>query len=174
MRILIVEDEENLRETMVEVLQGITTTIFEAKNGYEGMQLLKEKTFDLVISDYHMPKMSGLDLLQVCRAENIRVPTILISGRGNPELQVYAWQYGLFDYLEKPYRSEDLMKSIQLVASMSPEMKSEFFSDFTSPLFDIPYSTVSNRLKKTTLRSFFEWCEVEKISPSIMLKKLAE
>lgn len=173
MRILIVEDEEGLRETLVDVLHGISAETCEAKNGYEGLEFLKQKTFDLVISDYHMPKMSGLDLLQVCRTENIRVPTIMISGRGNPELHAYAWQYGLFDYLEKPYRNEDFIKSVSMVAALSPEMKELFFKDFSSDLFKIPYSVISEKIKKTTLRGFLEWCESEKVSPVNMLQRLS-
>ena len=172
MKVLIIEDEELIRETVAYQFKANSAEVSEARNGIEGLALLKQKTFDLVVSDYQMPKMSGLDLLQVCRGENIRVPIIWLSGRDNPELRAYAWQFGLFDYIEKPFEPEEFKKCVSQVESMSDEVKKEFFTDYSSGLFNIPYSVISEKISKPTIRSFLEWCETQNASPTEMIAKI--
>jgi len=172
MRILIVDDEDAIREIIVEVFRDLFSEVCEAANGYEALKHIKDKPFDLVISDYHMPKMSGLDLLRICREENIRVPMIWLSGRDNPELRTYAWQYGLFDYLEKPFDIEKLRESVQSFLTLDPKIKQELFLDYTSPALQIPFENVSKKITKVTYRTFIDWCLAQNEPMNEIISKL--
>jgi CheY-like chemotaxis protein len=172
MRILVVEDEGAVRENIVDLLQSDSVEVVSVSNGLEGFQRLKQSQFDLIIMDYHMPKMTGLDLLRICREESIRVPTICLTGKDHPELRKYAWEFGLFDYIEKSANTEDLIESVQTFVQMKQEIRSQHLTDYSSDLFRVPFSVVAPVIHKTTYRGFLEWCDSQSKTPSEVIKTL--
>jgi DNA-binding NtrC family response regulator len=101
-RILIVDDEKAIRETLKEILEFEKYDVFEASNGEEGLSFLKENVADLVLCDIKMPKMDGMELLDAVLKEGISVPFIMISAHGTIETAVEATKKGAYDFIQKP------------------------------------------------------------------------
>ena len=80
-KILIIEDEEPIRRVLVRILidEKKNFHITEAKNGKEGISLLKKEKFDLVLCDIKMPKMDGIEVLQETKINNINIPFIMLD-----------------------------------------------------------------------------------------------
>src|SRR5512138_3462112 len=105
-RILIVDDEANLRHTVARVLQRAGFEVTTAASGREGMALLSQQTFDLVYMDIRMPDMSGLETLQAITANHPKLPVILFTGQPDLNSAVGALRHGAMDYLQKPLKPE--------------------------------------------------------------------
>lgn len=101
-RILIVDDEKAIRKTMREILEYESYQIEEADNGVDALNLLREENFDAVLLDIKMPKMDGLEVLDIVLKEKIDVPVIMISGHATVDIAVDAVKKGAFDFISKP------------------------------------------------------------------------
>jgi DNA-binding NtrC family response regulator len=101
-KILIVDDEKAIRETLKEILEFEKFDITEASDGSEAFEILKDKLIDLVLCDIKMPKMDGMELLNAVYDEGIQVPFIMISAHGTIESAVEATKKGAFDFIQKP------------------------------------------------------------------------
>lgn len=100
--ILVIDDEKAIRKTLAEILSFEGFTVDEAADGAEGVKKIKESNYDCILCDIKMPKMDGLEVLQVAREERPDTPFILISGHGNIETAVDAVKKGAYDYISKP------------------------------------------------------------------------
>jgi CheY-like chemotaxis protein len=80
LKILLAEDDNDLREILIEQLMPLGAEVIAASNGKEAWSILQQGTFQLVISDVKMPEMSGLQLLSNARGQGMRVPFMLMSG----------------------------------------------------------------------------------------------
>ena len=101
-RILIVDDEKAIRETLKEILEFEKYDVLEASNGEEALSSLKDQVIDLVLCDIKMPKMDGMELLDAVIKEGISVPFIMISAHGTIETAVEATKKGAYDFIQKP------------------------------------------------------------------------
>jgi len=100
-RILVIDDEKNIRNTLKEILEYEKYTVDDAADGSEGLRLLKENKYDAILCDIKMPKMDGIEVLtQIHGAADI--PVIMISGHGTIDTAVEAIKKGAFDYISKP------------------------------------------------------------------------
>jgi DNA-binding NtrC family response regulator len=111
--ILLVEDEELLRESMAELLEEDGYEVVQAANGQAGHDLLLERPFDLVISDIRMPEMDGAELLRRARRIAPHTPVIIVTAFGTVESAVGAMRDGAADYLLKPVQFEDLLARVR-------------------------------------------------------------
>jgi DNA-binding NtrC family response regulator len=118
-KILIVDDEVDLVEILSEILEDYE--IFKAFDGQQGLQQLREKLPDLVVSDVMMPKLNGLEMLRTLRAEGFKTPVIYITGFADTEKIREAWQLGATDFLDKPVKPERLVSLIQKVFERAPD-----------------------------------------------------
>ncbi len=113
-RVLVVEDEEPFIDALSIGLdrEGFTVTI--ARDGQEAVQAFAQATFDIVLLDLMLPKMSGLD---VCRAIRMTsdVPIIIVSAKGEEVDMVLLLEIGADDYVTKPYRLRELVARIRAV-----------------------------------------------------------
>lgn len=100
--ILIVEDEDAVRENIVKYLRLTYTNIFQASNGYEGYQIYSEQDLDLIITDIEMPKMDGLTFIEKVRDEDSILPIIVVSAYSEKEKLLRAVKLQLVDYIMKP------------------------------------------------------------------------
>jgi two-component system, NtrC family, nitrogen regulation response regulator NtrX len=100
--ILIIDDERAIRNVLGEILttEGFLTDT--AADGAEGVKKIKENNYDCILCDIKMPKVDGMEVLAVARAEKPETPFIVISGHGNIETAVDAVKKGAFDYISKP------------------------------------------------------------------------
>ena len=107
-RILIVDDETNVRLNFRTTLETEGYEIFEAHSGEEAVQSFAEHTFALAILDIRMPGMDGLELLAKMRESEIRVPAMIVTAYSDVPNAVKSMKLGAIDFLEKPLRPEDL------------------------------------------------------------------
>jgi two-component system, NtrC family, nitrogen regulation response regulator NtrX len=101
-KILIVDDEEIIRETLKEILQDEGYQIELAVDGEQALNLLKKNKYDLILCDIKMPKMDGMEVLDKAMDVAPDVPFIMISGHGTVETAVEAAKKGAFDFISKP------------------------------------------------------------------------
>lgn len=100
--ILVIDDEKAIRKTLGEILSFEGFVVDEAADGAEGAKKIKENSYDCILCDIKMPKMDGMEVLQVAREEKPDTPFIVISGHGNIETAVDAVKKGAYDYISKP------------------------------------------------------------------------
>ncbi len=101
-KILVIDDERAIRSTLSEILGFEGFIVDEAADGAEGVKKIRENNYDCILCDIKMPKMDGMDVLNITHAEKPDIPFIMISGHGNIETAVEAVKKGAFDYISKP------------------------------------------------------------------------
>lgn len=109
LRVLFVDDEEELVSTVVERLdlRGIDAT--GAMSGEEALTRIEEQTFDVVVLDVRMPGLGGFDVIKRIKQSHPGLEVILVSGHGAKEAAETGLGLGAFDYLQKPVDLEDLI-----------------------------------------------------------------
>lgn len=100
--ILLVDDEKSIRKTLREILEYEGYVVDEAQDGAEGLRMIQDGDYDVVLCDIKMPKMDGMEVLEKAQKSNPDVPLIMISGHGTLETAVDAVKKGAFDYVAKP------------------------------------------------------------------------
>ncbi|TAN44441.1 MAG: sigma-54-dependent Fis family transcriptional regulator [Nitrospirae bacterium] len=100
--ILIVDDEEGIRDTLSGIFEDEGYEVVTAKTGEEAIETLKEQTADLALLDIWMPGIDGIETLTQIKPMAPNMPVIMISGHGNIDLAVNATRLGAYDFLEKP------------------------------------------------------------------------
>ncbi len=108
MRVLIVDDEKNIRELMGAYLKLDGTESDAAENGLSAQRLLREHPYDACLVDLRMPGMDGLTLIRWMRSEGFRMPIIMMSAHGEIRDAVVALKEGAQDYIEKPFDPEEM------------------------------------------------------------------
>ncbi len=101
-KILIIDDEQSIRTSLREILEYEKFEVDEAKDGEEGINLLKKNSYDAAFCDIKMPKVDGMELLEKVQEEGINTQMIMISAHGTIETAVEATKKGAFDFIEKP------------------------------------------------------------------------
>jgi len=115
MRILVIDDEKNLRESIVEYLSLEKIEAVAASSGEEGQVLLQREVFDAVVLDLKMPGISGIELLQWIRDAGPEIPVIMMSAFGEVQDAVKAMKLGARDYLVKPFDPEELVLRLRRI-----------------------------------------------------------
>ena len=121
-RILVVEDDANLREALVDTLMLGGYQCIDCESGEEALLTLKEQQVDLVISDVQMGGMSGLTLLRSIKAQHPNLPVLLMTAYANIDDAVGAMRDGATDYMAKPFAPEVLLN---LVSRYAPAKKAD-------------------------------------------------
>ena len=113
-KILIVEDNELNMKLFYDILQFQNYQPIKAMNGLEGYEKIKSENFDLIILDIQLPKMTGFQLLEKLKEENIKLPPIIIaSACAMDEDKRKAQSYGINDYITKPIDINSFVKTIK-------------------------------------------------------------
>jgi two-component system, NtrC family, nitrogen regulation response regulator NtrX len=112
-RILVIDDEAEIRRSVRMILEYEGYDVLEASNGPEGVALAEKESPDLVFLDIKMPGMDGLEALQRIRAASETLPVVIISGHGTVSTAVEATKAGAFDFIEKPLASERVLLTIR-------------------------------------------------------------
>lgn len=112
MRILLVEDEAPLRETLAARLKRDGYAVDMAEDGEEGLYLGREVLFDLAIIDLGLPKLSGMDVVRKLREEKYSYPMLILTARSSWQDKVEGLKEGADDYLVKPFHVEELLARI--------------------------------------------------------------
>ena len=113
--VLIVDDEEDFRETLTKRLKKREVDASGAPSGEEAIKLLKDKMFDVVILDIKMPGgMDGIEALAEIKKIQPLAEVILLTGHASVETSIEGMKLGAFDYLLKPIKLDELLKKIAL------------------------------------------------------------
>jgi DNA-binding NtrC family response regulator len=132
--IFIVDDEPEMLLSLQKILsQRKDFSIDIAQDPEMALEVVKDKKFDLIISDLKMGKISGLDILKTARDQDPHANVILISGYGTIESSVSAIQQGAFDFIEKPFTSKKLFSCIDRAIQNIPLEKSDPKKSGTKP-----------------------------------------
>jgi two-component system chemotaxis response regulator CheY len=118
LKVLVVDDQNSVRQMTRIMLDQIGVRhIHEAENGVKAIDTASTQPLDLIISDYNMPEMDGMELLRAVRGHPAarRIPFILVTGRGDRELVVKAAQAGANNYVVKPFTADILKTKIEQV-----------------------------------------------------------
>ncbi|KTB66038.1 response regulator [Pseudomonas allii] len=147
--VLVVDDASFIRDLVKKCLRNYFPGIKleDAVNGKKAQAILMRETFDLVLCDWEMPEMSGLELLTWCREQpHLKaMPFVMVTSRGDKENVVQAIQAGVSGYVSKPFTNEQLLNKVKqalhkigrldaLVASAPTKMNSAFGNDSLSAL----------------------------------------
>ncbi len=120
-RILLVEDRESLRRMLERALAGEGYEVVAAADGEEGMARVREREFDLVLTDLKLPRASGLEVLAACRAAHPEVPVVVLTAYGTVRSAVEAMRLGAMDFLEKPVEIDDLFALVRSLVAGEAE-----------------------------------------------------
>lgn len=101
-KLLIVDDEQSIRQTLRDILEYENFDVEEAADGKEGLQKILNNNYDVVILDIKMPKMDGMEVMEEVTKAGVEVPIIMLSGHGNIDTAVEAVKKGAYDYISKP------------------------------------------------------------------------
>ena len=124
-RILVVDDEEQIRVSLRGVLSDEGFAVLEAGDGRQAREVLAAESPDLVILDVWLPEIDGITLLEEIKSAQRNLPVIIICGHANIEAAVRATRLGAADFIEKPFSLEALLASIERAFGQSEVQSSE-------------------------------------------------
>ena len=153
--LLIVEDHEDTRETLRDCLEEFGYTVDTAADGQEGLAAVRQKSFDLVITDLNMPRMDGLGMLQAIRRETQGPDLLMLSADGQISRAVDAMRLGAINYLVKPVELDALVTEVRAVMQARRDRASEHdavetvtvMGHHTRPLQADPAATLDPRVR---------------------------
>lgn len=126
-RILIIEDEADIRDILKLQLEQAGYQVIEANNGEEGIELMKKGSnllqVGLIITDIRMPKVNGVEAIDYIKANAPSIPIMVITGYPDTELAINLLQKGVKDYLVKPVEKETLLSKVSTVLSSKQDFK---------------------------------------------------
>lgn len=158
MRVLVVDDEKNLRESLVELIESEGFTVDSASDGADALLKIRETDFACIFLDIKMPRMDGLELLAKLREENLTAsPVIIISAFGDSDKTIEAMRLGAYDYITKPIDVEEILNTLRR-AVMQFKQSAESVSDFRKKLPVGQNDTHKNRIIGTSpaMRNVFK------------------
>ncbi len=115
MRILLVEDDHLLANTMLDMLRDDQNTVDWLDDGQQALNALANESFDLVILDLTLPRVDGLDVLKGARKLGVTTPVIILSARADLDDKLQGLDEGADDYLTKPFAMAELKARIRVV-----------------------------------------------------------
>lgn len=115
MKILIVDDEENIRNVIKEYCLAESFEVVEKEDGKSALEILEKEKFDILILDIMMPKMDGFTLLENLPKER-KIPTIVLSARNEEYDKLQGFELGIDDYITKPFSPKELIARIKALS----------------------------------------------------------
>ncbi|MBC8441042.1 MAG: response regulator transcription factor [Deltaproteobacteria bacterium] len=124
-KVLVAEDDMNIRMGLVDTLESEGFRVSQAKDGRQAMQLFENDSFDLVLLDIMMPEKSGYDVCRDIRVINENIPIIMLTAKGEEIDKVVGLQLGADDYMTKPFGIHELLARISAVLRRSKKQKNK-------------------------------------------------
>jgi DNA-binding NtrC family response regulator len=112
--VLVADDEDDLRASLVDLLRGEGYAVDQARNGEEALAVVTGPSPpDLVLLDVNMPRLDGLDVLRQMRRLSARVGVIMMTAYGTPNIAIQAMQLGAYGYITKPLDADEVLLAVQ-------------------------------------------------------------
>ena len=175
--ILIIDDDERLRELLDEYLTEKNYKIYHSDDFNSGKEILEYFIFDLVIVDRMMPSGDGINLVNIIK-EKSNTPIILLTAMGEPENKIEGLKIGADDYLAKPFEPEELFLRIQKLMNLFSDIneRSEIinFGDFTYNINDLQLKRKNNIIYLTEGENKLLIKLINKKNEIVLREELAE
>jgi len=113
MKILVIDDERSIRNTLKEILEYENYKVDTVESGKQALELIDKNDFDLVFCDIKMPEMDGIEVLKEIEKLKPEIPVIMISGHGNIETAVESIKFGAYDFIQKPLDLNRILVTIK-------------------------------------------------------------
>ena len=154
MKILVVDDEAMIREVIKEYCAANHFTTDEAASGKEALKKLQTNTYDFMVLDIMMPEMDGYTLLEELPKEK-RIPTLVLSARGEEFDKLRGFELGIDDYLTKPFSPKELIARIKAIYNRSNQNLPNIYKLNTLELnFSAHTLKIDNKLINVTPKEF--------------------
>ncbi len=114
-KILVVDDEKNIRLTLEKALSNAGYEVETALNGEDGLEKIKEDEYPVILLDMKMPGMDGLEFLEKVNELKYQTRVVMITGYGNVETAVETMKLGAVDYLRKPFKPQEILEIVDNV-----------------------------------------------------------
>jgi len=117
-KVLVVDDSTIMRKVIIGILEQVginSLNILQAADGEEGVQTALNSPVHLILMDWNMPKMLGIDALKAIRAAGNKTPILMVTTEGEKQNVVTAIQAGATNYLIKPFNAEDLREKVEQI-----------------------------------------------------------
>lgn len=169
-KILIVDDEELVRESIIDCLP-LNYEPIEAADGLEALELAKAHHISAIVTDYNMPLMNGHEFVKSLHEQGVSAPVICLTGRGSHELHRDMWIRGACEYVEKPFEPESLSRTIRLAVETGLSVKEEknYRGLASSVSVDLAINLGKNTAEKIQKIAVLQGCSV-----SSLVEKLIE
>ena len=142
MRILYIEDEKFLAEAVIHLLKKKKISVDWAADGEEGLELALKPNYDAIVLDIMLPKMSGLEILQIVRERGIKTPVIMLSALNEVEDKIKGLDLGADDYLAKPFKTSELIARLNALVRRPPLVDAKVLN-FEDLKFDLTNRTLN-------------------------------
>jgi DNA-binding NtrC family response regulator len=144
-KILVTEDDQKMRDGLVEILKEEGYEVDFAQNGQKGLEKIKEKDYDIVLTDLIMPVMDGMELLRNIKHTKPGTSVIIITAFGTIENAVEAIKVGASEYITKPFKIDEVQSKIKKVLAEREFKKSPHIMDSNV------IKAISNPIRKDTV-----------------------
>ena len=148
--ILLVEDEENLHETLKLNLEMEGYSVTSAYDGNEAMKMVEEEYFDLIIMDVMLPEMDGISVTENIRLNNNNVPVLMLSAKNTGQDRVLGLKKGADDYLTKPFNLEELLLRVDKLIVKNKKIVDK---DFAFDTYTFDDNTIDFKAQQVTLKN---------------------
>ena len=151
--VLYVEDNESVRIQTSKVLSIYFDNIILAKDGKEGLEMIKNNQIDMIFTDISMPKVDGLSMIRDIRMTNRVVPIVILSAYDYTEYFLKSIEYGIDGYILKPFKFEQIQKVVEKMINKIQDYKEvvHTFKLVDNYEWHIETSTLNKELKEVTL-----------------------
>jgi len=154
MKLLVVDDEEDMRNVIVEYAKYENYEVIEAENGFDAIELVKANDFDLIVMDIMMPKIDGFTTVK--EIKKIKdIPIIMLSARSEEYDKLYGYELGIDDYITKPFSPRELIARIKVATSRKRNITNDKYI-FEGIVIDINARkvTVDDNIIEFTLKEY--------------------
>jgi two-component system response regulator len=160
-KILVIDDSRVIRMRVNEMLPKGDFELLEAKDGVEGLKLIKQEHPNLIMLDFILPKMSGWEVFQHVQADDVlqRIPLVIMSGRREEVTEKLPEPFEFFEFIEKPFEKSDLMAAIK--SAMNKARKRPVAIPATAPAPETAVATAGQSEQVAALAAKVEHLEAE-------------
>lgn len=145
--ILVVDDDQDLRENMCEILSGAGFAVTPAASGEAALECLKRQAFDVVLLDLIMPGLGGKEVLPLIKRQAPRAQVIMITAFATIENAVSAMRAGADDYLTKPFKVDELLTAVRRILEQARFAECRFLLDM-----DSTFNCLANVMRREILQ----------------------
>lgn len=153
MKILVVDDEQLIREVIKEYLANEKYEVIEASNGEEAIKKALDNDIDLIIMDIMMPKLDGFSASKEI-LKNKNIPIIMLSARGEEYDKLLGFDLGIDDYITKPFSPKELVARVKAVLKRGMPANNQFIYDKLIVDFDARTISIDNKEIKVTPKEY--------------------